>query len=138
MILEDIEWQKRLTPEQFQVLRLKGTEIPGSGALLNNNEAGVYRCAACHAVVFESDAKYDTHTPGLIGWPSFSSAANKGAIEIKQDNSAGMQRLEAVCSNCGGHLGHLFDDRSSPNGKHYCINSVSLEFEPDHSLNKGK
>jgi peptide-methionine (R)-S-oxide reductase len=126
--LDEEELKLKLTPEQYHVLREKGTEIPGSGALLYNDKKGEYNCAVCGQVVFMSDSKYESTTPGLIGWPSFSEAAGKGAVELVDDNSAFMHRTEAVCSNCGSHLGHLFPDDSSPNGQHFCINSASLEF----------
>lgn len=126
--MTDDELKAKLTPEQYNVLRKKGTEIPGSGALLYNDKAGEYRCAACGQVVFMSDSKYESTTPGLIGWPSFSDAASEGAVKLVDDNSMFMHRIEAQCSNCGSHLGHLFDDDSSPNGKHFCINSVALDF----------
>jgi peptide-methionine (R)-S-oxide reductase len=126
----DEEWKQQLTPEQYHVLREKGTEAPGSGALLHNAQTGDYTCAACGQVVFKSDTKYESTTPGLIGWPAFTEAASNNAVELKSDDSLGMSRTEVVCKNCGGHLGHLFDDPSSPNGKHYCINSVCLNFEP--------
>lgn len=126
----EAEWKARLTPEQYHVLREKGTEIPGTGKFLNNDENGDYTCAACGQVVFKSDTKYESTLPGLIGWPSFSDAADKGAVILQDDNSLGMQRTEVVCSNCGSHLGHLFPDDSSPNGQHFCINSVSLDFKP--------
>lgn len=122
-------WKEKLTAEQYRILRTKGTEIPGSGALLYNEKAGEYACAACGQVVFISENKYDSTTPGLIGWPSFSEAASDGAVKLIDDKTMFMQRVEAICSNCGGHLGHLFDDVSSPNGKHFCINSASLDFE---------
>ena len=128
--MTDDEWKRRLTPEQYHVLREKGTELPGSGELLYNDADGMYRCAACKAPLFKSDSKYESTMPGLIGWPSFSEAASSKAIELKDDASHGMQRTEVVCANCGGHLGHLFPDDSSPNGQHYCINSLSLDFEP--------
>jgi peptide-methionine (R)-S-oxide reductase len=128
MNLPDDEWKKKLTPEQYDVLRQQGTEIPGSGALLHNDKTGEYKCAACGNTVFKSNAKYDSTIPGLIGWPSFSEAADKGAVELRPDDSLSMSRTEVVCSNCGSHLGHLFDDPSSPNGQHYCINSVALDF----------
>jgi peptide-methionine (R)-S-oxide reductase len=124
------EWKAKLTPEQFHVLREKGTEIPGTGKYLNNDENGDYSCAACGQVVFQSDTKYESTIAGLIGWPSFSEAADKGAVILQDDTSMGMQRTEVVCSNCGSHLGHLFPDESSPNGQHFCINSVSLDFKP--------
>jgi len=124
------EWRQKLTPEQYHVLREKGTEIPGTGKYLNHNEAGEYTCAACGKVLFSSDTKYESTVPGLIGWPSFSEAADNKAVKLQDDNSLGMQRTEVVCGNCGSHLGHLFPDDSSPNGKHYCINSISLQFAP--------
>lgn len=123
------EWKQKLTPEQFHVLREKGTEIPGTGKYVNNNEAGDYTCAACGQVLFKSGSKYESTTPGLIGWPAFSDAADAGSVKLQDDNSMGMHRTEVVCSNCGGHLGHLFPDDSSPNGQHYCINSAALDFE---------
>lgn len=126
--LNEDELKQKLTPEQYHILREKGTEIPGTGALLYNDKAGDYTCAACGQSVFSSDTKYESTIPGLIGWPSFSEAANDGAVRLVDDNSLGMHRLEVQCSNCGSHLGHLFDDASSPNGKHFCINSASLNF----------
>ena len=113
------------------MLRGKGTEIPFSGQFVQKTADGTYACAACGNVVFKSDDQYESTTPGLIGWPSFAEAADNDAVELKQDDSHGMSRVEVVCSNCGSHLGHLFDDPSSPNGKHFCINSVSLDFKPD-------
>ncbi|HEX8182961.1 MAG TPA: peptide-methionine (R)-S-oxide reductase MsrB [Candidatus Saccharimonadales bacterium] len=127
--VSDDEWKQKLTPEQYAVLRQKGTETPGSGALLHNDETGDYTCAACGSVVFRSDTKYESTMPGLIGWPSFSDMASDGAVQLVPDDSLGMSRTEAICANCGGHLGHLFDDPTSPNGQHYCINSVSLDFK---------
>lgn len=129
MNLSDDEWKQKLTPEQYHVLRQKGTEVPGTGELLYNNESGMYVCAACGQQLFSSDTKYDSTTPGLIGWPSFSEAANNEAIVLQDDNSLGMHRTEVICKNCGGHLGHLFEDHSSPNGQHYCINSAALDFK---------
>lgn len=126
----DEYWKQKLTPEQYAVLRQKGTEPPFSGKLLNNNDNGDYTCAACGKVLFKSDSKYDSHTPGLIGWPSFSDVAASDAVELIDDNTLGMHRTEVICKNCGSHLGHLFPDDSSPNGQHYCINSASLEFDP--------
>lgn len=127
--LSDDEWKKKLTPEQYHVLREKGTEAPGSGKLLHNKDTGDYTCAACSNVVFKSDTKYESSTPGLIGWPAFSEAAAEGAVRLAPDDSLGMARTEVLCSKCGGHLGHLFDDPSSPNGQHYCINSEALDFK---------
>lgn len=129
--MNDNEWKQKLTPEQYHVLREKGTEVPGTGALLYNNKSGQYACAACGQTVFRSDTKYESTTPGLIGWPSFSDASDGDAVRLVDDGSIGMHRIEAQCGNCGSHLGHLFDDASSPNGKHFCINSVSLDFTED-------
>jgi len=129
MQLSDDEWKKKLTLEQYHVLREKGTEVPGTGRLLHNEDSGDYSCAACGNVVFKSDSKYDSTTPGLIGWPSFSEAAQEDAVELVEDRSSGMRRSEAVCKNCGSHLGHLFDDDAAPNGQHFCINSAALDFE---------
>lgn len=125
----DDEWKKQLTPEQYRILREKGTELPGSGELLHVNDDGEYLCAACGNVLFKSNAKYESTMPGLIGWPSFSEAATSDAIELQDDLSLGMRRTEVLCKNCGGHLGHLFPDDSSPNGQHFCINSISLDFD---------
>jgi peptide-methionine (R)-S-oxide reductase len=129
MDLDDNEWKKRLTPEQYHILREQGTEIPGTGELLYNTKDGMYFCAACHAPLFKSDDKYETTVPGLIGWPSFSAAADNAALELIDDSSLGMRRVEVRCRNCGGHLGHLFDDSSSSTGEHFCINSAALNFE---------
>jgi peptide-methionine (R)-S-oxide reductase len=102
--------RKRLTSEQYHVLREKGTETPGTGELLYNEEKGEYRCPVCHSVLFMSDKKYESTMPGLVGWPSFSEAANNEALKLVPDNSLGMQRTEVLCATCGSHLGHLFDD----------------------------
>lgn len=128
MNLSENEWRKKLTPEQYRILREKGTETPFSGKLLSENRDGVFKCAACGAVLFKSDTKYDSTIPGLAGWPSFSDVAASDAVELADDDSLGMHRTEVICKNCGSHLGHLFDDGSSPTGKHYCINSVCLDF----------
>ena len=129
MQLSDNEWKAKLTPEQYEILRQKGTETPGSGKYLYNDENGEYHCAACNTVVFKSDTKYESTIPGLIGWPSFSEAASNDAVVLSDDTSMGMHRTEVTCKTCGGHLGHLFPDDSSPNGKHFCINSAALDFE---------
>ena len=131
MDLTEDEWRQKLTPEQYRVLREKGTEAPGSGTLFNNEETGEYTCAACGQVVFKSDTKYESKTPGLIGWPSFSDAANNDAVVLSDDKSMFMHRTEVTCANCGSHLGHLFPADDSPNGQHYCINSAALEFKKD-------
>ena len=119
-----------LTEDQKAVLFNKGTEAPFSGKFLNHKDSGMYTCVNCGAELFTSSNKYDSDTPGLAGWPSFANVAKSGVIKLVPDDSGGMHRTEAVCSNCGGHLGHLFDDDTSPTGKHYCINSVCLGFEP--------
>lgn len=126
----DSEWKQNLTPEQYHVLREQGTEPPGTGEYVDLFEDGVYHCGACGQELFSSSSKYESTMPGLIGWPAFTEASNKGSVELRDDNSLGMQRTEVVCSNCGSHLGHLFPDDSSPNGQHYCINSLSLTFDP--------
>jgi peptide-methionine (R)-S-oxide reductase len=125
------EWEDELTPEQYYVLREKGTEPAFSGELYQNHDAGDYRCGACGNLIFTSEQKYDSDTPGLEGWPSFSDAV-EGSVEFVPDDSLGMSRTEAICSNCGSHLGHLFEDSTSPTGQHYCINSLSLKFDPSN------
>ncbi len=130
----DEELKQKLTPEQYRVLREKGTEAPGSGKYVDFYENGEYHCAACGQTLFSSGTKYESSMTGLIGWPAFSEAAAKGSVTLEDDNSMGMQRTEVLCSNCGSHLGHLFPDDSSPNGQHYCINSVCLDFKPQKAL----
>ncbi len=132
MDLNDDELKQRLTSEQYRVLRQKGTEAPFSGALLNNNKPGEYRCAACGNLIFKSDAKYHSNVASLAGWPSFADVAGSEAVELHEDTSHGMLRTEVVCKKCGSHLGHLFDDDSSPTNQHYCINSVALRFTSAH------
>lgn len=127
--MTDADWKSKLTPEQYHVLREKGTEAPGTGKLLHNDDSGIYTCAACGTPLFSSDTKYESTIPGLIGWPSFSEVLEQGNVELQDDDTMFMKRVEVVCKTCGGHLGHLFPDDSSPNGKHYCINSVCLDFK---------
>lgn len=127
--MADNEWKDKLTSEQYHVLREKGTEVPGTGKWLHNDETGDYTCAACGALLFKSDTKYESNIPGLEGWPSFADVAKSDAVELRDDNSLGMRRTEVICKNCGSHLGHLFPDDSSPTGQHYCINSVALDFK---------
>ncbi len=119
------QWKDKLTPEQYHVLREKGTELPFSGALLNNKGEGVYRCAACHEPLFSSKTKFDSGS----GWPSFWDAVDDSKVKLVPDHSHGMERTEVQCANCGGHLGHLFNDGPTPTGQRYCINSLSLDFE---------
>lgn len=128
MKFSEEELKKKLTPEQYHVLRQKGTEAPFSGELLENKETGEYKCMVCGNVIFKSSAKYDSSTPGLAGWPSFSEVADSGTVNLVDNNSMGMHRTEVVCKVCGSHLGHVFDDADSPSGKHYCINSCALDF----------
>ncbi len=120
------EWQKELTPEEYEVLRGHGTEAPFSGKYVSNHEEGVYRCAGCGSVLFTSAQKFDSGT----GWPSFTDPAVAENIGTRPDDSYGMHRTEVFCKNCGGHLGHVFTDGpQDAGGKRYCINSVCLEFE---------
>ena len=125
------QWKQKLTPEQYRVLREQGTEAPGSGEFVDHDDAGMYSCAACGQELFASDAKFESTMPGLVGWPAFAAEAAKGHVILRADDSMGIRRTEIVCSNCGSHLGHLFeDDPSSSTGMHYCVNSVSLAFKP--------
>lgn len=117
-------WKEQLTPEQYAVLREKGTEAPFSGALLHESRSGTYNCAACGNTLFSSETKFDSGT----GWPSFDEAL-PGATKLVEDNSHGMRRTEVVCARCGSHLGHMFDDGPTKTGKRYCLNSVCLDLE---------
>ena len=123
----DEEWRRELTPEQYEILRRKGTEPPFSGRYVYAKDSGMYRCAACGAALFRSDAKFDSGT----GWPSFTEPAVAEAVELGEDLSHGMRRVEVTCRRCGGHLGHVFPDGPGPTGMRYCINSLSLQLEPE-------
>lgn len=122
--MSEADWKKTLTPEQFHVLREKGTERPSTGEYTDLNEQGKYVCAACGTELFDSKTKFDSH----CGWPSFDQA-KPGAVVFTPDDTMGIRRTEVTCANCGGHLGHVFDDGpKETTGKRFCINSVSLKF----------
>ena len=121
----DAEWRQQLTPEQYHILREKGTERPFTGALVNNHSDGFYHCAACDAPLFKSGTKYESGS----GWPSFFEPITPEAVELHEDKTLGMHRVEVTCATCGGHLGHVFPDGPNPTGQRFCINSASLKFE---------
>ena len=122
----EAEWRERLTSEQFEVLRNKGTERAFTGEYAFSKEDGVYRCAGCGAELFSSEAKYESGT----GWPSFWQPIESDAVELHEDKSLFMRRTEVTCARCGGHLGHVFNDGPRPTGERYCMNSVSLQLDP--------
>ena len=121
----DQEWREQLTPEQYQVLRGKGTERPYTGRFYDVKDVGTYACAGCGQTLFSSGTKFDSG----CGWPSFYDA-EPGAVAMHEDRSHGMRRIEVTCARCGGHLGHVFPDGPHPTGQRYCINSTSLDFRP--------
>lgn len=126
MDLPENEWRKRLSPEQYHVLREAGTELAFTGRYWNNHDKGGYYCAGCGTPLFDSEAKFDSGS----GWPSFTRPMDKGAVTEHSDVSHGMLRTEARCAKCDGHLGHVFPDGPGPEGLRYCMNSASLDFKP--------
>jgi peptide-methionine (R)-S-oxide reductase len=123
--LSEAEWRRRLTPEQFRICRLKGTERAFTGHLWDCKDPGTYQCAACGSELFDSGTKFESGS----GWPSFFDVLDASRVRITEDRSHGMIRLEVTCARCGSHLGHVFDDGPRPSGKRYCINSASLELD---------
>jgi methionine-R-sulfoxide reductase len=139
-MLEDLKnkpesyWRAKLTPEQYHVLRERGTETPGAGEYMNKAGDGMYRCAACGQELFSSDTQFESTLPGLQGWPAFWAEATAGRVELREDNSMGMHRIEITCARCGSHLGHLFEGDpvvKDKGGRHYCVNSCALAFAPN-------
>ncbi len=125
--LTEEEWKNKLSPEEYHILREKGTERPFTGKYVDNKKRGKYYCSACGNELFDSKSKFDSGT----GWPSFTEPVDKENVDEHKDLSYGMERTEVLCSKCGGHLGHVFDDGPKPIGKRYCMNSASLKFEEE-------
>jgi peptide-methionine (R)-S-oxide reductase len=126
---DEAYWQEKLTPEQYHIVRQKGTERPFTGVYNDHYEEGVYRCVACEQPLFTSKTKFKSGS----GWPSFWDVIEQGKVDLVNDHSHGMSRVEVTCSQCGAHLGHVFNDGPAPTGLRYCINSLSLDFEPEES-----
>ena len=124
--MNEQDFKNKLTPEQYRVLREKGTEVPGTGKYLHEKQSGTYECVACGNPLFKSDAKFDSGT----GWPSFDQAI-PGAVKETADNTLGMERTEITCANCGSHLGHVFPDGPTATGQRYCLNSVCLDLKEE-------